>query len=329
MTEPIADQVLDEVMVLGIELAAVAKPKDPKNFVALLQRFAHAIIREAFEHQDDVRALLNIPRVNAAPRSPEDDWRLCPYCQTQHLATVDHHCERMRELGLGDETKPFSSSTGAAAAEPNADIPTGNRNNAASETPAAPSTSCPGCFVREGYEHLPGCRLLAEPAPSSSETADGAGTSPAGPRAGAEASQLKNRRRMTPAQIATLRAVYERDVGEDGELPYGWLSKQAKALGFTMQSIQSRTDAWRDERARPSTREAVTAKSNGHQAAREHTNGHSCWCRKGPNKGENRWCTNAPAPRVLPGLRSRVPPTARNERLGGERPRRDSFEGEA
>jgi hypothetical protein len=66
------------------------------------------------------------------------------------------------------------------------------------------------------------------------------------------------------------------------------------------------------------------------ETTREHSHGNACWCRKGPNNSQtNPWCPNKPESSVLPGLRSRVAPTLRNERFTGERVRAHRADGDS
>lgn len=102
-----------------------------------------------------------------------------------------------------------------------------------------------------------------------------------------------------------------------GDLPYGWLTRKAESLGIPYKTLYSRVRVAMHQDLEPvSTTPALPAL--------EHTNSHACWCRKGPNKGPSRWCDLKASPAVLPGLRSRVAPTVRNERFSGERALPDS-----
>lgn len=274
MTEPIADAVLDEVMMLGIELAAVAKPRDPGKFVELLQRFTHAILREAFEHQDEIRARLGMPRpvVTAADverAGASDDEHAgptrgaqCPFCNAQILGPMtEHHCARKRELGF--------SSTGAAGAGSSADH---RHETAASDAPAAPSTksalpaaerlsSAPSTVAAEegAGSATGGAEPLAEPAPQAEGaprgalSGDGAGAPPAGVSAGAEASRpavdwrgkptgkpAVSRGGLTDAQCKQLCREYldARDANNN-QTPPGWAKKKAAELGVKIGAIYS------------------------------------------------------------------------------------------
>jgi hypothetical protein len=262
MSDPVADSVLDEVMVLGIELAAVAKPRDPTKFVALLQRFAHAIIREAFEHQDEIRARLGMPRAQAHDveliERLKAGERACPYCGTQVATMVGHECERMRELGFVDGAVPRvndNSSTGAAEAETKAAQRETNLAPTA-ETPAAPSIA----FTREP---------IAEPASSSPQTPlsgaaeDGAGAPAAGPGAGAQGSQRGAPAALTADQHAELMRAYGAvRAANGGQTPRGWVQTQAEKLGVSVRTIyrelegemiEALTDKVSGERPAPTT----------------------------------------------------------------------------
>lgn len=106
--------VFDPVMRLAIRLTAVAKPRDPDAFERLLGEFAVAVIREAFEHQDEIRARLGMARSFTRETALPDDF-----------------------IG-GHET----ISTGAEADRPSAEQQT-NPDTAAGVPPSAPSTSTP------------------------------------------------------------------------------------------------------------------------------------------------------------------------------------------
>lgn len=378
-----ADAVLDEVMLLGIELAAVAKPRDAQAFVAMLQRFAHAIIREALEHEDEVRARLNLPRVNdtrddhAGPTRGAQCWA----CHATVVGPLsEHYCERMRELRLDapragfhatkppsdatngaiGETKPQIHATGAAGAASRADH---QRDRAASDTAAAPSVSqnCDisksvlpaaepftGAPSQEGAgsatggaeTSLPTCASsqvpVAPPAPSSRETeppqqplsgtaADGEGTPPAGPVAGAEASQPKIDHRgksiakdggldgLTTETCKQLcRDYLDARKRNGGKTPAGWAKRQAEKHRVRLGAIY--TAIYPAQLSEHTDRIAVATEKKTHHVVtadpkprrfdhtvspdapadtlqpREHTNSHACWCRKKPGGKANPWC---------------------------------------
>lgn len=152
---------------------------------------------------------------------------------------------------------------------------------------------------------------------------DGAGAPPAGPRPGAEASQ------STANKYDELRRRY-REAREQGELPYGWLSKLAtelgipyKAAGNAVQNIRlaiekreraaprvtiKRADSRRVpdyvageqspvarsvDATKPDTNPVVSTTSGKQRDERPelaHTETPACWCRKKPASRDNLWC---------------------------------------
>lgn len=288
-----------------------------EEFVRMVARLVDVAVAEAIEDAEPIWRLKEADRIGDRVRAlasgldPVPPQTRCVYCHNVVLPSAEkHECERMRELGLvppkANGTDALlrdlgvvdeKRSTGAADGDSRADH---HDARAASEPAAAPST-------------------VAAPAPSQPPTslsepaADGAGTSPAGPRPGAEASQPRKRHRnwADPQKIDELRRRYDAALRDNGgKLPYGWLKKQLEATGLSYSTVWSYVRAFKSEPARSAP-----------ASNREHTRSNACWCRKSTNTAANRWCSNKPGDGKPVGLRSRVPPTVRNERFTGERAR--------
>jgi hypothetical protein len=167
MTTAEPELVFDGVANLAMDLVASRATLAHKDFKRLLAEFAVAVIREAFEHQDEIRARLGMPRpiVTAAdvaggtdatvlPKSPPIEQPADkpnrvdragamggaqrPFCYAEIMgAIIDHDCTRKRELGFdgGARERPASVAheSEATKADSRADLSTSSTGAAEAE----------------------------------------------------------------------------------------------------------------------------------------------------------------------------------------------------
>jgi hypothetical protein len=197
---------------------------------------------------------------------------------------------------------------------------------------------CPYCYaeIQEGHE-CDRMRELGFEAWARSGSADNQGKSSTGAaeadskadtptrtaatEAPAAPSKSSPGRRMTPEQVAQLRAAYDDARDHAGNVPYRWITEQSRALGFSAQSIDERIGKWRSEPRTAPVTVSAQQRAEFKELARsldaergEHTNSHACWCRKKPGGKANPWCKLAPPSKPIASLAGLTDPRPRRER---------------
>lgn len=293
----------------------------------LLARVCAARLDTSVAYDDFVRMVARLVDVAVAEAVEDADPRgritvavtHCSYCHEAFTGPqISHQCERMRELGLdgqiaradvAGEISRWTEPRSTGATEDKSKAEQNTPATAASETSVAPSTNSP--------PSEPGSPGAALPSAASAAATHRDKDAP-GPSS-------QSAKRLTPEQVAELRAAYDRALEFDGELPVGWCARQAKALGVSESAIWQRAQKWAREEANGSTppehddhrtngaASAQIAQSKPNNPPREHAHSHACWCRQTTCNKNNPWCAIKKPGSVpsLAGLQDRPPRVGR------------------